>query len=401
MCFTPPRRTTIAIRHSRSSTLTEAPACCKYSVTEALSSPAVTTIRQEFAPEAMHVDRYRFVTEPSAFQVAQRSPLRDLAFDYRRKTRDIAALLKNGAAVARGYYAFADKASRAIFKDLLVYRYLTPHLSHVANNEQMFNALEAFMRDNFSAEVLPTDINILGESMAVWSVHYNNIPVQIVTTKYGLYWTLISDQYHFCRGDIFIGPEEGDVILDCGSFVGDTAIKFATYTGATGKIYSFDPVRSHAMIARDSVARNHLDDRIEIFSCGVSRTSKPSASAAIEDVSGQAEETLIASPGRPLSVTDTTISIDDFCRLRGLTSVDYIKMDIEGSEAEALEGASETITRLKPKLAICLYHKPSDLWTIPYELKLRYPFYKMYLEHYSLHAEETVMYAIASDGTDS
>ena len=52
-----------------------------------------------------------------------------------------------------------------------------------------------------------------------------------------------------------------------------------------------------------------------------------------------------------------------------------------------------TIIRNKPKLAICVYHKPCDLWEIPLLIKSIVPEYKIYLRHYSGSILESVCYA--------
>mgnify|MGYP002517000463 FL=1 len=77
----------------------------------------------------------------------------------------------------------------------------------------------------------------------------------------------------------------------------------------------------------------------------------------------------------------------------GDDKVTFIKMDIEGAEMEALEGAKRTIKKNRPKLAISIYHKEDDLWEIPYYVLSRYPWSKIYMRHYSLTTNETVLYA--------
>jgi hypothetical protein len=73
----------------------------------------------------------------------------------------------------------------------------------------------------------------------------------------------------------------------------------------------------------------------------------------------------------------------------------FIKMDIEGSEMEALKGAASTIRTKKPRLAISVYHKPEDIITIPAFLQNLVPEYKFYLRHDCLvNLTETVLYAI-------
>ena len=59
-------------------------------------------------------------------------------------------------------------------------------------------------------------------------------------------------------------------------------------------------------------------------------------------------------------------------------------MDIEGAEQKALSGAKNIIMRDKPQLAICVYHKPNDIWEIPFMLKDWVPEYQLYLRHHSI-----------------
>jgi FkbM family methyltransferase len=56
-----------------------------------------------------------------------------------------------------------------------------------------------------------------------------------------------------------------------------------------------------------------------------------------------------------------TITIDGFVRRFSLARVDFIKMDIEGAESDAMTGACETIRRFRPRLAISAYHSLDDL----------------------------------------
>jgi len=57
--------------------------------------------------------------------------------------------------------------------------------------------------------------------------------------------------------------------------------------------------------------------------------------------------------------------IDDEVEKLGLPRVDFIKMDIEGAEREALAGAAGTLRRFKPTLALDSYHRPDDPVVLP------------------------------------
>lgn len=74
--------------------------------------------------------------------------------------------------------------------------------------------------------------------------------------------------------------------------------------------------------------------------------------------------------------------------------VTFIKMDIEGAELEAIRGARHIIQNQHPKLAISIYHKYEDIWTIPSQIMEYDLGYQFYLRHYSFSDYDTVLYAI-------
>ncbi len=73
----------------------------------------------------------------------------------------------------------------------------------------------------------------------------------------------------------------------------------------------------------------------------------------------------------------------------------FIKMDIEGAEKEAIRGATKTIQKYKPNLAICLYHKPEDLWEIPLLIQEIEPSYDMYIRVHEDMCLSTVLYCVS------
>ncbi|PEY56789.1 FkbM family methyltransferase, partial [Bacillus cereus] len=87
-------------------------------------------------------------------------------------------------------------------------------------------------------------------------------------------------------------------------------------------------------------------------------------------------------------VTDkvSTITIDNLVIEQKLHKLDFIKMDIEGAEMNALKGAIHSITTFRPTLAIAIYHQISDFVNVMKfinDLNLGYQFY---LGHYTINA---------------
>jgi hypothetical protein len=73
----------------------------------------------------------------------------------------------------------------------------------------------------------------------------------------------------------------------------------------------------------------------------------------------------------------------------------FIKMDIEGAELEALEGAAGQIRAHRPTLAISAYHRQGHLWQVPMAIHALCPEYDFYLRRHSPEIlDELVLYAI-------
>ncbi len=180
---------------------------------------------------------------------------------------------------------------------------------------------------------------------------------------------------------------EGTAYLDCGGYDGYTSIEFARYCKYNySKIIMFEPDPDNVVLCQQSQRFNKLHDFILVqagcsdedgeilFESGLQGMSR---FATVNDISETVEKI-------------KTVKIDSVVKN---DKVGFIKMDIEGAEMLALKGASETIKRDKPLLAICVYHKPGDTLEIMDYLYELVPEYRFWLRHYAEDASETVLYA--------
>ena len=131
--------------------------------------------------------------------------------------------------------------------------------------------LESAMSAAIDYEALKDPLqNSLNESLRLWSVGYKDRSLKVITSKYGLYWMLHSDQYYLSRDGIFVGPQTGDVVFDCGCHVGDVSLRFAVDVGVNGQVFGFDPDPQHIAISRENALRNGLAEKMTFMTCGVS-----------------------------------------------------------------------------------------------------------------------------------
>lgn len=186
------------------------------------------------------------------------------------------------------------------------------------------------------------------------------------------------DQY-YPEGIIKLKGDE--IFVDAGTYNGDTVIEFIEKTkGNYKKVYAFEPDNTNFINMEDRLKKCEIN-RIEMFKKGLFHEK-----GSIKFTDGQLAGSKIDETGNQII---ETINLDSFNIVGNI----FIKMDIEGEELNALKGAKKTIIKNKPQLAICIYHKSEDLWSIPLYIKELVPEYKIYIRHHSLTPWETVCYA--------
>jgi FkbM family methyltransferase len=169
---------------------------------------------------------------------------------------------------------------------------------------------------------------------------------------------------------------ENIVFLDGGAYVGDTLPNIIKNFPDFKKIYAIEPNLLHIDIAKRDFSSN---EKIEFINCGLGKIKIQKEESQEKKHHGEHDYQAIN-----INTIDNLIN----------QKVDFIKLDIEGAEQDALCGAKETIKKYTPILAICIYHKAQDWYKIPQIVLDINPNYKLYLRHYMEGIYETVMYFI-------
>ena len=252
---------------------------------------------------------------------------------------------------------------------------------------KMLQQIKQYVDQNSSLKIKFFDL-----VLKIFDMSALNYDLKVYATEPGCCCIFFQKQYELHRSGVICKAESGDYVIDAGACWGETTMYFANAVGESGKVFSFEFIPSNLEVTKTNIALNpHLQNRIQLI-------ERP--------IWSESEEKLYYvdwGPGSRVTNDEkkynyqgvcTTLSIDDLVERDKIKKIDFIKMDIEGSEYNALKGAEKTIRKFKPKLAISLYHSLDDFITIPqllYSLNLDYTFY---LDHHTIYQNKTVLFAI-------
>ena len=213
------------------------------------------------------------------------------------------------------------------------------------------------------------------------SLVHNGVPCEREEAECAMAGTYVVEQYRY-GGEFDV--KSGDVAMCCGACLGDSTLWLAGKTGPTGKVFAFEPFPAIFADLQRNLQANHADNAFPVQAAIGGKVGKQKFSF-VEFGSSR------LSDDGEIEVEATTV--DHFCAQHGIVP-DFIKMDVEGVEADVCRGARDIITRHKPRLGICLYHKPfRDMREIPLLLRSYRPDYRFYMRKCAVQGE-TVLYAV-------
>jgi len=147
----------------------------------------------------------------------------------------------------------------------------------------------------------------------------------------------------------------GDVVIDCGAHIGGFT-RVAFQMGAR-MVVAIEPEQANLRAFRRNLAEEIKSGRVKLVPKGV-WDSSGRLSLHLSSVGDSHSAVIPQNAGKDESIEVTTL--DALMTSLDLPRVDFVKMDIEGSERRALLGARQMLLKWQPRLAISSYHQKGD-----------------------------------------
>jgi FkbM family methyltransferase len=188
----------------------------------------------------------------------------------------------------------------------------------------------------------------------------------------------------------------GDVVINIGVLDGWEIAFFSALMEGRGKVISFDPCGAPRVTDYAQASMRAFPDLHEVEQAAIANFTGQARFPVTFD--HQAVGSMINAPPGGMHQIDAPVwRLDDYVAAKGLNTVSFIKMDIEGGEVAALLGMAETIRRFRPVVAASIYHSTTDFVEVPLVLLALCSGYRFYVRTYGWYCNETVFYAVPEE----
>jgi FkbM family methyltransferase len=188
-----------------------------------------------------------------------------------------------------------------------------------------------------------------------------------------------------------LGPKPGSHIVDCGAYTGDTAECFLKRLDGDATVTAIEPLSQNFAALEQWIDRSGMQQRVHRVRAALGAIP----GLATIDAGSDAHDPR-ARIGQSAGEITPVETLDRLFAGR-YRDVHFIKIDIEGFEIDALDGARTLIREAAPGLAIAAYHKPAHLWEIPEWLDAARPGYRLYVGHHPSAPYECELFCVAGD----
>ena len=281
------------------------------------------------------------------------------------------------------YNLLEDKKEKQLYLQMIVSKLLGPIYVTEQEKEKYIHSRDIF--DTLLADNSIRQLKSVTRKLKFYDLSKLGYDIKVYGARALLDKLIIHNQYSYKDCKI----ERDDFVIDAGGCWGDTSLIFSSKAGKKGKVFTFEFFEDNLNILKENFSEN------KDFSKNIVLTEKPLYDKSNKDLylnHACADITTLTENKNNLQQYKT-INIDDFIENNKIEKIDFIKMDIEGCELKALQGAVNTLKKYKPKLAIAAYHKYEDYYEIPKFLNELNIGYKFYFANYTLGFSDTVIYA--------
>jgi len=168
--------------------------------------------------------------------------------------------------------------------------------------------------------------------------------------------------------------QPGDTVLDCGANVG-VFVRPALDRGAA-RVVAIEPAPENLECLRRNFKAEIESGRVLVYAKGV-WDREDVLPLSVQVGNSASDSLMVKHTGETRVVQVPLTTIDHLVEDLSLPRVDFIKMDIEGAELKALEGAQRTLARWRPRLSLAAYHAPDHPARIPALVRKAFASYQM------------------------
>lgn len=188
----------------------------------------------------------------------------------------------------------------------------------------------------------------------------------------GKKWVVGAGEHGYWLGSYEMGKrlafereiKPGSVLYDIGANVGYFSLLASVLVGDNGKVFAFEPLPRNVEFLKKHISINKLAN-IEVIEAAVSYQS---GEAFFDLGASTAMGHLSDSGGLQVQM----VSLDDLVSAGKLEPPDYIKLDVEGAEYDALRGAEAVIDKIQPVLFLDTHQRSAHQNTVAFLEQKKY-----------------------------